>query len=316
LAAGTAAPGSPLVLLNRHARGGRAAAMGADLRGALSALSPAARLVATASAAEAHAAIAALPPCGRVVVVGGDGTVHHLLPALLAGGHELALVPAGSGDDTARAFGLRGLSWHDALRLALTAPSRPIDLGEVRTECGVWPFVSSLCIGFDAAISARAQQGPRWLAGLPRYLMATIAEIVRLQAWQVKVTVDGEPFHDGPALFASVVNTATYGGGMPIAPMARLDDARLDLVVAGRFGRVGALAMLPRLLDGTHLGHPRVAHATLARMQVLCADPLPMAADGEPLPAARAVDIQVVPLRLRVVTAGDPLRRDRRLQQG
>lgn len=292
--------GQVLVLLNRHARGGRAARLEPALRRALQAQCPRARLEVTSSAGDAVRAIASLPPRQRVVVVGGDGTLQQLLPALLAGGHDLGVVPAGSGDDTARAFGLRGLAWPQTLERALNAPAAPVDLGLLHTEHETRPFVSSLCVGFDAAISARAQRGPRWLAGLLRYLLATLAEIARLRPWPMKVDVDGRTLHDGPALFASVVNTPTYGGGMPIAPGARIDDGRLDLVVAGRFGRLDALAMLPRLLAGTHLGHPRVAHATLAAMQIVAGEPIPLAADGEPLRAARTLRIEVVPGGLSV----------------
>lgn len=293
-----------LVLLNRRARGARALepAMGEALAG----LGRATGWLATDSVDAAVDAIAALPPGARVVVVGGDGTLHQLLPALLTGGHELGVVPAGSGDDSARAFGLRALSWRDALRHALEGRARAVDLGELRTVHDVRPFVSSLCAGFDAAVSARALHLPHGLGGLPRYLLATLAEIAQLRRHRVRVHVDGVLAHDGEALFASVVNTPTYGGGMPIAPPATIDDGRLDLVVAGRFGRAGALAMLPRLLLGRHLGHAHVRHASFTTLRIQADAPLPLAADGEVLHGASTVDVAVAPAALRVVTAAPP----------
>lgn len=295
-----------LVLLNRCARGARA--LEPAIGDALAAATPATRWLATDDAGAARDAVAALPRRTRVVVVGGDGTLHQLLPALLAGDHELGVVPAGSGDDSARAFGLHELPWRDALRHALGGPARAVDVGELRTVHGARPFVSSLCAGFDAAVSARALRMPRGFGGLPRYLLATLAEIAQLRRQRVCVHADGAAVHDGEVLFASVVNTPTYGGGMPVAPPAAIDDGRLDLVVAGRFGRAGALAMLPRLLLGRHLGHPRVRHATFTTLRIEADAPLPLAADGEVLPEASVVEVAVRRAALRVVAATPPPR--------
>jgi YegS C-terminal NAD kinase beta sandwich-like domain len=63
----------------------------------------------------------------------------------------------------------------------------------------------------------------------------------------------------GEVLFASALNTPTYGSGMPLAPMARVDDGRLEVLRAAAMGRARVLALLPRLLRGTHLGYRRVA---------------------------------------------------------
>ena len=65
------------------------------------------------------------------------------------------------------------------------------------------PFLSSLTAGFDSAVGLRAINGPRWLRGLPRYLLATFGELAALRNWPLQVTTDGELIHNGPALFAS-----------------------------------------------------------------------------------------------------------------
>lgn len=290
-----------LVLLNPQARGGRAAALEPALRDALHGLAPAAPLLVPGSADEACQAISRGPPRQRVVVVGGDGSLHPLLGALCTRGCELGLVPAGSGDDAARAFGLRGLGWRDALAHALHGAPRAMDLGLVHTEHQSRLFASSLAAGFDAAVAQRALAGPPALAGLLRYLWATLVELRALQPRPLKVRVDGQPVHAGEALFASVLNTPTYGGGMPAAPSARIGDGRLDLLLAGRFGRMAALGMLPRLLVGRHLGHARVALHGGRLFEIESSEPLPLAADGEPMRAATRLRLQVRPQALPVV---------------
>lgn len=290
-----------LVLLNRHAGAGRASALELPLREALYRRQPDLSFAAPNSLGEAEALVAAWPRGSRVVVVGGDGTLHRLLPLLLERGHELALVAAGSGDDTARAFGVHALGWRAALKHALEAPALRLDIGEVRTPHERRPFVSSLCAGFDAAVAQRALRLPGWLQGQARYSAATLLEVLALRRTTLQADLDGRPWYQGPALFASTLNTPTYGGGMPAVPAARPDDGRLNLLLAGRFGRIGVLRMLPLLLAGRHLGHPQVRCGDFALLRLRADAPLPLAADGEAMAASAEVDVLVRPGALAAV---------------
>lgn len=297
---GVIAPALPpaLCLLNPHAANGRCAALAAPLREAL----PQVPLVLPEDAAAARQRLLALPEGSRVLVAGGDGTVHQLLPALVARRLQLALLPGGTGNDLARALGLARTGWHEALARAQRAPAVAMDLGELRTP-GAAPqlFMSSLAAGFDAAIAHRALAAPRWLHGQPRYLWATLGTIGRLRAYPLRVEADGVLLHDGPLLFASSLNTPTYGSGMPVAPGARVDDGELQLLRAGRFGRLGALAMMPLLLTGQHLRHPRVALTGYRTLRMTSPAPVPLALDGEPVAPAADIDVRVCAQALAVV---------------
>lgn len=97
-----------LVLLNRHAANGRAARLAPALADWLQAHAPQACLLESTGIEASLAHLHAMPAGSHVVLVGGDGTILRMLPALLARGHELGLVPLGSGNDSARAFGVHG----------------------------------------------------------------------------------------------------------------------------------------------------------------------------------------------------------------
>jgi diacylglycerol kinase (ATP) len=298
-----------MVLLNPNAGGGRVGKLLAPITAWLRTHAPQAALVQCHGIEQAQRTLQDLPHPTRVVLVGGDGTAHHLLAALMAGRHTLALVPVGSGNDTARALGLRALPWQAALELALSAPAAPLDLGQFilhdQPAGADNPrlFISSLAAGFDAAIALRAHRGPRWLIGLPRYLRATLLELLAIANQRIEVVVDGKTVHNAPALFASALNTRSYGSGMPAAPGARIDDGLLNVLVAGQFGCLQALTMLPRLLAGTHLPHPRIHTHTFTQLQLNAAAPLPLAADGEPVPASARLTVQVLPKALLAVAA-------------
>lgn len=290
-----------LILLNPHAASGRAQRLAAPIEAWARSHPARVRVHVARSIDDALSALRALPPAGRVAAVGGDGTIHKLLPALIERGHVLGVVPCGTGNDTARALGVHRLRWPAALELALSATPQAIDAAMLRTPDASCPFISSLAAGFDAAVAIRALHASRALPGTLRYLWATLAELRALRGHRLLVECDGAVVHDGDALFASTLNTRSYGSGMPAVPHARIDDARLDLLLAGRFGRIGVLAMLPLLLSGWHLRHPRVRTHAFTTLRVRADAPLPLAADGEPLAEAAEFEVSVLAAALSVV---------------
>lgn len=78
---------------------------------------------AEASAEAARAAVA--DGAERLITVGGDGTLHLALQGVAGTGTALGLVPAGTGNDFARAVGLFGLSPEAAAAAAL-GPTRSV----------------------------------------------------------------------------------------------------------------------------------------------------------------------------------------------
>ncbi|MFM8866605.1 MAG: diacylglycerol/lipid kinase family protein [Limnohabitans sp.] len=295
-----------LVLVNPHARGGRIRQLLPALRETLETLTPFPRLLVPDTVDLALDALLREPEGARVVLVGGDGTFNRYLPALLERRLRTGLVPLGSGNDLARGLGLHGLGWRAAVAQALRGPARPMDTGlavwsDLHGDAHRTPFASSLTCGFDSAVGLRALQGPRWLRGLPRYLWATLGEWRQLRHWTVRGHADTAALPAGPMLFTSVLNTPTFGAGLPAVPHARLDDGQLDWLRAGPFGRWATLGMLPRLMRGSHLGHALVKTGACASLELHCASGLPLAADGEWLGLAQQLRVTVQPGSLQVV---------------
>ncbi len=239
------------------------------------------------------------PPDARVVAVGGDGTAHEVVRAL-GPRQVLGLVPIGSGNDVARMAGLHRMRPERALATALWGGVVRFDRGRVGDEA----FASSATAGLDASVARRAFEAPRFLRGLPRYLWALAAELRHLQLPEARIEVDGAEVYEGPLLLGAVMNSATYGGGFPIAPMARPDDGRLELVWAGRFGRAGVLGILPRLMLGRHLGHEQIGHRGGVHVRAVFDRAVPLQSDGEVLVASEVFEVTLEPAALPI--AADP----------
>ncbi len=292
---------SILVLLNPHAGGGRALRFEPDIRARIRTDHPGVRFVVTESIQAAHELIGDTGSDARIVLVGGDGTVNRMLPALIRGERKLAIVPMGSGNDIARALGLHKLTWQEALAHAITAPASRVDVGHVEFDDRTVPFLASCTSGFDSAVALRALNGPRWLRGLPRYVLATLRELAAFRTWSLTVHSNGKPLRAGVALFASALNTPTFGSGIPITPQASINDGLLDLIIAGRFTRLSTLIMLPKLMIGRHLPDARIHTSTFTEMQIDAQPSVPLAVDGEYIGETLSLRVRVMPAALCVV---------------
>ncbi|MER3425978.1 MAG: diacylglycerol kinase [Thermus sp.] len=237
------------------------------------------------------------PGGSRVVAVGGDGTVHEVLAGVAGTDKVLGVVPIGSGNDFARMLRLKKRPWPKALEHALFAPSRAVDLGYVNGK----PFGAFLGLGFDAMVARKAFSAPPLLRGMPRYLYALALVLKDLTLPLARVEVDGKGVYEGPILLLSLMNAPTYGGGIPIAPMADPADGVLHGILAGRFSRLGVLGILPRLLLGRHLGHKEVRVYAGRRFAVRFDRAVEAHADGELLPPAASFQVELRPLGLLVV---------------
>ena len=214
-----------------------------------------------------------------LVVVGGDGTLSGILEVVCAAGVPVTVVPAGTGNDLARALGLPRADVSEAVELALTGVPRAIDIGEVRTATGTSLFLTVAALGFDARVSDRTNR-LRWPSGALRYYLALLIELIRLRPFDFTIRVDDGPETAAPGTLVAVGNTASYGGGMPVCIGAAPDDGALDIVAVGPLGRLRLVRLFPLLLRGTHLARREVRHVR-ARTVTVAAPGLVAYADGE-----------------------------------
>jgi diacylglycerol kinase (ATP) len=234
-----------------------------------------------------------------LVVVGGDGMVS-LGVNLVADTHvALGVVPAGTGNDAARAIGLPVGDLSASIRnliSALATEPKPIDLARMTHAGGVGYYAAVLSGGFDAIVNERANRMRR-PRGKSRYTIALLLELVRLRPRHYSLELDGKKFEVDANLVA-VANGESLGGGMRICPDASLTDGQLDIAWLAPVTRRRFLQLFPKVFSGTHVGEPEVT-IRRARNVRLDSPDIVAYADGErvgPLP----VEIEVVPEAVRV----------------
>lgn len=234
-----------------------------------------------------------------LVVLGGDGMAHLALQACAGSATALGVVPAGTGNDLARALHVpdEPLAAAVSVAAAIRAGSfTSMDLG--RVAGGSW-FATVLCAGFDSAVNERANK-LRWPTGPHRYDLAILAELTRLRPYPLVVETDTTVLRLD-ATMVSVGNLPFYGGGIPICPDAVPDDGLLDITVVGATTRRDLLTILPSLRSGRHVDHRAVATMRARSVHLSGRNHWVAYADGE-RQARLPLTVRCVPSALSVVT--------------
>jgi diacylglycerol kinase (ATP) len=210
-----------------------------------------------------------------VAAWGGDGTINEVASALVYSETRLAIVPGGSGNGLARDLGVP-LDPAAALELAATGSRRLIDAGQIDQS---W-FFNVAGVGLDAQIAEHiARPGVR--RGFSGYAAITFIELPRYRAQRYTIEQGGTSTAYR-ALIIAIANSRQYGNGAQIAPMARLDDGHLDLVVVEAQPLWRLLAQIPAFFNGS-LVPGRGLHMTpVVDAVVRGSGPLTYHVDGEP----------------------------------
>ena len=223
------------------------------------------------------------------VIFGGDGTVHRNLAELVTLEIPVLVVPCGSGNDFARALGIRTVrdavaAWRkyetDASNL------RTIDLGVIcELGGGETPAPHYFCcvagVGIDGNIAARANRLPSWLRARGGYALCAPREFLRFAPLPMKVSLCDGAAAPKPTILAAVANAPVFGGGMKIAPHAKLDDGKLDVCTVGAMAILKLFCLFPTVYFGRHLGFNEVEYTQTETVRIETERPIDVYADGE-----------------------------------
>jgi len=264
-----------LIIVNPAAGRGRALRWIQENESSLSEDFPGVSIVLTSEPGEArHLAATAPPEIGIIAGAGGDGTINEILNGMDRRRTTLAIIPVGSGNDTIKALDIPSDPMA-ATRLIKYAHIRRVDCGRVGEQL----FINSLAMGIDGAVAEWINKR-RWLPPALAYHAGILSQIVsfrnRTIIWKSE-DAQGET----KANLLAVMNGHTYGGGFRIAPQAKINDGKLDLVIVGNYGVLGRMRHLPKVKTGDHLKLEKVSHLKLEQLTLHCTEMPPIALDGE-----------------------------------
>ena len=251
-----------------------------------------------------------------VVAMGGDGTVSEVVNGFFRDREPvneeavLGILPFGTGGDLVRSLNL-------PTRLSAAAAAlkgrdlRVVDVGvlDCDDECGrgqTLHFINVASFGIGGLVDTLVNESPKVLGGTLSFMLGTLRAAAVYENCPLKLELDGEREIHLTALNVAVANGQFFGGGMHIAPWARLDDGLFDVVALGDFSPWELVTRGHRIYRGTHLGHPKVRFDRARHIRAMPVDPnreVLLDVDGE-TPGRLPASFEVIPKSLRIKVSG------------
>jgi diacylglycerol kinase (ATP) len=289
------------LIVNPTSGAGRGKALGIEFAAGLVQLGINYLDLSARSAAEALAKGRAAITDGLIdglVVLGGDGMVHLGVNLVAETELPLMVVGAGTGNDSARLFGMPIHDIPASLKyLAENLGSqRRVDAARVQNAAGVRTIFGSVSAGFDAIVNARAN-AMKFPKGKSKYSVGLFLELPKFRPINYRIVLDGVE-RKLEAMLIAVANAPAYGGGMLISPSSSVTDGLLDLFIVHKVSRLELVRLFPKVFSGRHITHPAVEFVSAKRVE-LYADNIPAVADGESV-GRTPLTVDILPSALRL----------------
>ena len=289
-----------VLLVNPSAGGGRTRKLLPEVEGALAAHGLEHRVVLTRSLEHARQEALAATGSGETpVVMSGDGLIGQIGGALAGSDTVMGVIPGGRGNDLARVLGIP-TEPEAAVKVLEAGETRVIDVGEANGE----RFLCVASCGFDSDANRIANEA-KLIKGRLVYAYAALRALAAWKPARFEITLDGEG-REFRGYSVAAANSKAFGGGMFVAPDARLDDGELDVVTVGDVPRFRYLRRLPQVFDGSHVDNEEVTVDRAAEVRIQADRPFAVYADGEHLTDLPAT-LRVLAGALRVIAPPGPV---------
>jgi len=232
-----------------------------------------------------------------LIAAGGDGTlnevVHGLMDLSIDGRPALGVVPLGTANDFATGCGIPR-DPEKALTLCMEGRALPIDVGKANDH---W-FLNVASVGFGAEVTAATSPELKRLLGPVAYAVMGAILAINVHQYHGRLTMpDREITGSGPV--AIVGNGRQTGGGVQVAPRARIDDGLLDVLVVRHIPATALLTAARELQqlspDGEYISYWQTPWA-----EVHPDEEIPVNLDGEPVKFS-SVRYEAVPSAIRLI---------------
>ncbi len=232
-----------------------------------------------------------------LIAAGGDGTlnevVHGLMDLSKGARPALGVVPLGTANDFAAGCGIPR-DPEEALALCMEGEAAPIDIGKANEH---W-FLNAASVGFGAEVTATTPPELKRLLGHAAYTVMGAILAMNVHHYHGRLTLpDREITGSGPV--AIVGNGRQTGGGVQVAPRARIDDGLLDVLIVRQIPAMALLTAARELQelspDGEYISYWQTPWA-----EVYPEEAIPVNLDGEPVQFS-SVRYEAVPGAIRLI---------------
>lgn len=246
----------------------------------------------------------------KIVIVGGDGTVNEVVNGITNFEKvQLGIIPSGSGNDFARGLNLFIKNSTKALNQILDSTSfKTIDVGILKTKDVQRKFAISSGFGLDALVSATLNKSKlksilnKLKLGKIGYAIFTVLSLLKLKTQTVSLSFDNEPqIEFSKLIFAASMNCVAEGGGVPMAPNAKIDDSKLSVCIAYNLPKWKTFLLFPFLLMAKHTKLKSFYLRDFKTLDIYSQIDCVVHTDGEEIGKVNFAHVECVPNKLKIL---------------
>lgn len=198
----------------------------------------------------------------RIISVGGDGTNNYLLNNFIIPLNlkiPFGNLPIGTGSDWAKTLSVPK-KLQSAAEWIRQAKVVNCDMGQVEYktngELKNYYFLNIASFGLSGRVASIVNGWHR--RGKTVYLRATLLTLFTYLPALNKIEIDGNGFFEGKNYLVAFANGKIFGGGMKIAPDAKINDGLFDVIIVKAATFFSFLKGLILVFKGKHLNHPAI----------------------------------------------------------
>jgi len=231
--------------------------------------------------------------------IGGDGTMYELINGMLKrdDNHKIPIGLITGGTGNSFMYDVDCLDPLDAAKRIVQHKLRPLDIAKVNANGEL--FYSFNIIGWGLATDAgKLAEKLRWLGGV-RYDVASIIEVLKGKDRIATLTLDKEVIKEN-FIFIIGCNTIHTGKAMKMAPLAQLNDGKIDLIIVRKTSRINLLKLFPKLFSGDHIKSPLVEYRQVKNFSISLEETNDLTIDGEII-GSTPLYVQMIPKMVNVL---------------
>jgi diacylglycerol kinase (ATP) len=198
----------------------------------------------------------------------------------------LAIIPAGTGNDIARAIGVPTVE--DAVAALRGEQTRLFDLIRIDCQSDGRPVRRHALllgtVGFSPAVLDTVKPWMKRLLG-PRgaYYLGMLLAVIIYELPDMVVRRDDGDFRGRSWIVIAANAERVAGGSIRIAPGARMDDGELNITIVPERSKLNfILKMMGKMSTGEHVNEPGIQYFRTANIRVESDPPAGLEIDGNP----------------------------------
>lgn len=246
----------------------------------------------------------------HIIAVGGDGTINEVVNGFFQNAEAinyaaaLSVLPMGTGSDFARVLPLAaGTAYAEKILTASQEQSCDI----IRADFFDWEgnprsryLINVADVGVGCETCIKVNNSNKVMGGFLTFLLYFLGVAFSYKSPELKVEVDGELFFAGKSSLVAINNGKYFGGGVMIAPHARIDDGRMDVTLLKDASTLDFLLALPSAYKGNHLSHPKIINTQGRQVKISSPVRVGLEMDGE-TPGTGNVVFTVLPGAIKLL---------------